>query len=366
MPLEEGAAVPIHVWAMCNTFDGNAVAMRTWNPLLLVFLGTFMMAHVSAQQCPDISVGTYDGTPLLGNENTPFPTNTGSNDRRGARRQYIYPASELLAAGVCAGPIQRITFYGLDREFPCDPNVNCPSLMVDLRIGNSALTDFGPFVEEQNTPLSVDWDAATEASTTMNSFSGIPFVVDTGMIHFQLTGAGFQWNGVSNIVVDISWVRAAPNGNSPPVALVENLPYTACKWVQVTSSFSLSHGNTYQDNPLPANATTGTTFNRPVTTFNSTAEVALAMSDDARTDELGTYFDPITGDAVVSRTGDVKGNWTVICTDVMGRMMAQGVLPAGTSLLRIPMGAKYAGVVVLFAIDAAGNKRNLGRISSVR
>jgi hypothetical protein len=309
---------PIHAPSPSITFDGNFLAMRAFTTPVLVVIGMLMTIGASAQQCPDISVGSYDGTPLLGNANTPFPTNTGSNDRRGARRQYIYPASELLAAGVCAGLIQRITFYGLDREFPCDANVTCPSVLVDLRIGNSALTDFGPYVESQSTPLSVDWDAATEVSAQMNTYAGIPFVVDTGMIHFQLMGAGFQWNGVSNIVLDISWLRAAPNGNSPPVALVENLPYTACKWVQVLTGTNVTSGNTYQDNPLPANATTGTTFNRPVTTFNSTAEVALAMSDNARAGGFGTYFDPTTGDAVVTRTGDLSGNWSVVCADVLG------------------------------------------------
>ena len=358
--------MPDHLLATCFILDEYNLAMRIPNTLLLVVCATLMTAAAYAQQCPDISVGTYDGTPLLGNANTPFPTNTGSNDRRGARRQYIYPASELLAAGVCAGPIQRITLYGLDREFPCDANVTCPSVLVDLRIGNSALSDFGPYVESQSTPLSVDWDGATEASANMNSFSGIPFVVDTGMIHFQLMGAGFQWNGVSNIVLDIAWLRAAPNGNSPPVALVENLPYTACKWVQVTSGTNVSSGNTYQDDPLPANATTGTTFNRPVTTFNSTAEVALAMSHNARTEGFGTYFDPATGEVVVTRAiaGDV--DLTVVCSDITGRLIAQGTLPSGSPSMRISLGVMSAGVVVLFAVDAAGSHFNLGRISSIR
>jgi hypothetical protein len=340
--------------------------MRILITLVLLVLGMLLTVDTSAQQCPDISVGTYDGTPLLGNANTPFPTNTGSIDRRGARRQYIYPASELLAAGVCAGPIQRITFYGLDREFPCETNVTCPSLQVDLRLGNSALMDFGPYVEEQSTPLSVNWDAPTEASPNMNTYFGIPMVVDTGMIHFHLMGAGFNWDGVSNLVLDISWLRAAPNGNSPPVALVENLPYTACKWVQVTSGTNVSGGNTYQDNPLPVGATTGTTFNRPVTTFNSTAEVALAVRDNTPSTRFTTHFDPTTGDAVVTRAIAGDADLTVVCSDITGRVIAQGALPSGSPSVRIPAGAKYAGVVVLFAVDAGGNRINLGRISSVR
>lgn len=332
---------------------------------LMMALVVMCMTEVKPQ-CSDISVGTYDGTPLLGNANTPFPTNTGSNDLRGARRQYIYPASELLAAGVCPGPISRITFYGLGSEYPCDPFVTCPDLKVDLRIGNSSLADFGPYVASQSTPLPVDWDAPTEASAQMNTFSLIPMVTDTGMIHFQLMGAGFNWNGGSNLVLDISWQRAASNGTSPPVQLMEDLPYTACKWVQVTGGSNVSHGNTYQDNPLTANATTGTTFNRPVTTFNSTAEVALAISDNAVAAQFRTYYDPATGDAVVTRTNSGDSELTVMCSDITGRTLAQRIFPSGTGTLRIPIKEDYQGMVVMFGMRSDGGRVDLGRISSIR
>jgi hypothetical protein len=89
------------------------------------------------------------------------------------------------------------------------------------------------------------------------------------------------------------------------------------------------------------------------------------MSDNARAGGFGTYFDPTTGDAVVTRTGDLSGNWSVVCSDVLGRVIAQGLLAAGSQNLRFPI-ARYAGVVVITAIDPTGNKRNLGRLSSVR
>jgi hypothetical protein len=301
-----------------------------------------------------------------GNPDTPFSTNTGSNDRRGARYQYIFPAAELLAAGACPGLITKVTFYAIDPEAACDQFVNCPELMVDLRMGNVTFSNFGPYVASQSTPLEVNWDPPTEVSAQINANWSQAFVVDSGAIHFPLTGAGFNWTG-GNVVLDVSWLRAAPVGSSPPVRLVENLPYTATKWVQVTSGFNVMHGNTYQDNPLTANATTGNTFSRPVTTFNSTEEESpMAVTGIPEAGAFHASFDPLTGDAVITRRGGEKETWTVICTDITGRTIAQRAFPSGTGTLRIPAGADYAGVIVLFALHPDGSRSDLGRITTIR
>ena len=222
------------------------------------------------QQCGNVdgerTKGVYDGSPVAGNANTPFATNTGSNTRLGHRVQYIYPASELLAAGLCPGLITQFSFYANTNDVACTPGVNCPDVIIQVRMGNSALANFGPLVASVNTPLTVDWDAPTEASANINA-QLTATLVQQGWMVFNLTGAGFNWTG-GNLIIDVSWLRAASIGNSPTVQLEEGLTYTATKWVQATVGGNISAGWTYQDNPMAgATNTTGTTQNRPVTRF---------------------------------------------------------------------------------------------------
>lgn len=218
-----------------------------------------------------------------GNVVTPFPTNTGSNNRRGFRTQYIFPASELLAAGLCAGPITKFSFYVLQNDgLGCSPSLfNCPDLKIDIRMGHTALSNFGPYVATSATPLSVDWDPAVEASAQLNTQAANPLLVSSGWMDFTLSGGGFNWNGVSNMIIDVSWLRATTNGNSPAVQNEPALAYTASKWMQITSGSDITHGNSFQDNDgsnqmttgnpgLPVvqpGAVQGTTFYRPVTRF---------------------------------------------------------------------------------------------------
>jgi hypothetical protein len=211
--------------------------------------------------------GVYDGTPVAGNPNTPFATNTGLNNRRGHRVQYIYPASELLAAGLCQGPITKFSFYALSNDQPIVGATPGSDILVDVRMGNSLLANFGAFTASSPVPLAVNWDAATEGSGNINQFAATAILVQLGWVDFTLSGAGFPWDGTSNLILDISWARSATIGLSPAVQLEEGLPYTATKWVQVTANADINHGRTYQDNPLTVNATTGNTNSRPVTRF---------------------------------------------------------------------------------------------------
>ena len=227
------------------------------------------------QQCGNVDgnlvKGIYDGspvasTPVAGPMHTPFMTNTGANNRQGYRVQYIYPGTELLAAGLCPGFITKFSFYVLQNEPACTPNVNCPDVKIDIRMGNTALATFGPVVNSSAVPTTVNWDAPTEASAQIYATSTLAELISTGWKDFDLNGAGFNWTG-GNLIIDVSWQRATTIGNSPQVQLEEALAYGATKWVQVTTSFNPAHGNTYQDNPLTANATCGVTNTRPVTRF---------------------------------------------------------------------------------------------------
>ena len=226
--------------------------------------------------------GTYDNTPLAGFQNTPFPTAAGTNNQRGHRVQYIYPASELLAIGLCAGNITKFSFYSLSTDYqslptvdnPCEPDptapggLTCPELLIDIRMGNSALTNFGAAVVAQAGALPVNWDGPTEASAPINvPPSPAQQLIQNGWNDFTLAGAGFPWDGTSSLIIDVSWIRQSPIGTSPAFQLEEALGYTATKWVRPNTAISLAHGNTYQDNPMAANFHTGNTNNRPVTRF---------------------------------------------------------------------------------------------------
>ncbi len=261
------------------------------------------------QQCQGVSgivvKGTYDGSQIVGNENTPFATNTGTsvnggNNRRGFRVQYIYPAAELIAAGLCAGPITKFSFYALSNDQGIVGATPGADILVDVRMGNSALANFGASVVSQTIPLSVNWDAVTEASGNINAGSGTAILVQNGWVDFTLTGAGFNWNGASNLIIDVSWARSATIGLSPPVQLEEGLGYTATKWVQVITppATNISHGNTYQDNPLTAGANTGNTFTRPVTRFYG----LIKTSGFAAADLFSSYLNYAGGLIIDSAT----------------------------------------------------------------
>ena len=240
--------------------------------------------------------GVYDGTPVAstvgGPVHTPFATRTNANQQNGYRVQYIYPGAELLAAGLCPGFITKFSFYALTTDFnfgaapPCIPFVSCPDIKVDIRMGNTALGTFGPVVNSSIAITGVDWDAPTEASAQIFTNALVAQLIQTGWVDFPLNGAGFNWTG-GNMIIDLSWIRANPIGTSPAVQLEEALAYTATKWVQVTNANNPLHGNTYQDNPLTASATNGTTNTRPVTRFYG--KVASPAYGAVTSDEFLNY-----------------------------------------------------------------------------
>lgn len=284
--------------------------------------------------------GNFTNITVAGNANTPYPTNTGSVNLRGFRAQYIYPAAELLASGLCAGPITRISFYAIQADLATQPGPDgilgtsddlAPDIAVDIRMGTTAQNNFGPANAGQTTPIAgFDWVAAVEASANIHANSGISSPVQIGWRDFTLTGAGFNWDGINNLVVDVSWVRAATFGNSPPVELETGLTYTATKWMRATSGVWTNHGRQYQDNLMGnmqigginvnGQATQGTTQNRPVTRFFgrvSTPGFANAdVIDEFIGYDGGMFLDTIggsvaTADAIFRGPGSIRARKAV-------------------------------------------------------
>lgn len=339
--------------------------MGTRNQLLTAIACSILSLPAAFAQFDSVSVGTWDGTALLGNENTPFATNTGSNNRRGQRVQYIFHADELLAAGLMPGLITGFAFVALERENVLGSDsacafIDCPEIRVDARMGNSVLNDFGPYVASQPVPTNVDWDAPVKVSPAINSNSNLPFTVDSGLVEFPLAGGGFNWVG-SNLVLDISWLRSVPNGSSPPVQLVEDLPFTATKWVQVTENANIDHGNTYQDDPLTESATTGTTFNRPVIWFYG-YDYSTAIGREAESDGIRVRYSDADGAIVITRDGGNTQRLGLQCLDITGRLIVPGTLPEGVTRAQIPLGAVASGTMIITATTVDGTSRSLGRI----
>lgn len=145
----------------------------------------------------------------------------------GNREQYLIPASELLAAGLSAGPI---TTLGLSVG-----NVTTTLSLTNftISIGNTALTAMPSAYQTGLTPV-----------FTTPSYTTIPNAINTHI--FQTP---FIWDGISNIIIESCFNNSAWNGST-----------------QITTSPTSYPASVYstQDNPtVCANATGTVLSSRP-------------------------------------------------------------------------------------------------------
>jgi hypothetical protein len=147
------------------------------------------------------SVGSAQSS---GNADTPFPTAVG----RGSKVQYIFRANELINFGLCAGPITEVAFRVITDD------TQASSYNIFVRIANRSLP----------TPqFTTQWDVAARTSGVRGQILGL--VASSGWFAIGLTNP-FVWNGVSDIVLDVSYLRSTVAGNSPPVLLTANTGFT--------------------------------------------------------------------------------------------------------------------------------------------
>lgn len=311
-------------------------------PLALCML---LLPFTGNAQCGIIVVGDFDQTIVAGNEHTPFATNTGSNNRRGFRAQYLYRAEELTAAGLCPGLITKMSFYALqtDGAPDCLPNTNCPDVLLQVRMANSELTDFGADGVFGN------WDTVAKNSGNINTNSLLPMRVIEGYIDFPLLGDGFEWTG-GNLVIDISWVRAAPNGSSPAVELQEDLAYYSTKSVQMTDLANINHGNTLDD----VNMTPGTeafwTNTRPLTRFWT--DLNTGFTPDAPRSAGGIRFD-MERTVCIVQPPSAGHRGPLLLLDGLGREVGRYALN-GLTPVEIPMERMPAGLYTVQAMGPSG------------
>lgn len=206
----------------------------------------------------------------------PF-TGTGG---KGFRSQYIYTASELSAAGMCAGYITSLGFFALDDDCSSgnNPVFTQGNLDVEVRIGTTALNDFSGNA----------WDQTVRTSAVRNvNVTAYNMVVSAGWNMIPLTvnpsapggASGFFWDGVSNLCVDWAWQKSTNNARSPRVWAQTFLPKRSRIARHGTST---THGKNYNDVPLtPPGLGVANESTRPVTRFAANTKVTSTTPSSA-------------------------------------------------------------------------------------
>ncbi len=160
---------------------------------------------------------------------TLFPTNFQNlaTVPNGYRIQYIYRASELLAAGLCTGPITAIGFNLLDPDSTGNPPTIQPttvSLRVRLykAVGVTTFTPTGPF--------------HALARTAPVNYAIDNMVYGQGWVEFPIPPAPalplpapqpFDYTAGQDLIVDITWMRNTTQGKSPRTEnQTAGLPFT--------------------------------------------------------------------------------------------------------------------------------------------
>ncbi|RYZ24611.1 MAG: hypothetical protein EOO16_00490 [Chitinophagaceae bacterium] len=175
--------------------------------LLLVLLGS--VAKMQAQI--DITIGT--GT--AANTSSTYPTPL-QDFYEGSRAQYLYRASELLAAGMSPGFISAIKFnvVGLNTSTATYAGIE----NLTFKIGTTTANALNP----------AQWEPVTQVWTT-----GVPgYTATLGLNTFTFQGPGFFWNGTDNIVVescngDPAGITGTTWTSNTLVAWTTGLPFVA-------------------------------------------------------------------------------------------------------------------------------------------
>lgn len=204
----------------------------------------------------------YGSAQSAGNFDTPFPSAVG----RGSKVQYIFRASELITIGLCAGPVTEIAFRVITDD--CQSNGSPPapvSYNIYARMAHRSLP--APTFAGNN------WDVAARTSPARGSVLGL--VASSGWFAIDLSGNPFVWDGIQDVIVDISIIRGAQAGCSPPVLLTANAGFVATRigWHPGGTS-----GEVFNDAPLnpgtlgtAAGSFLGNNSTRPVIRFTGTA-----------------------------------------------------------------------------------------------
>lgn len=210
----------------------------------------------------------------------------------GAKTQYVIRASELIQAGLTAGPITNLGFE------PTNSGQTYQGFYV--QIGHTAETTAPAATFISNTGLSFVY-AGTEANDGFTPIAGSVNNLTFG------TGAGttssFVWDGTSNIVVSISWSRVPSATTATSTTMkVDNVGFVSSAYNQ-------------EDSLTPTavlNLTTvdGTSSNRPRFTING-----QLLCSSPRVAVVATVSSPpaltLSGTSTTICSGDTSGTVTL-------------------------------------------------------
>lgn len=210
----------------------------------------------------------------------------------GTKTQYIIRASELIQAGLTAGPITNLGFE------PTNSGQTYQGFFV--QIGHTAATTAPTTTFIPNAGLTFVY-AGTETDNGFTPVAGsvnnLAFGTGTG------TSSSFIWDGTSNIVVSISWSRvpAATTATSTTMK-VDNVGFV--------SAASRQRDSLTPTDMLNETSVNGTSSNRPRFTING-----QLLCSSGRVPVIATVSSPpaltLSGTSTTICSGDTSGTVTL-------------------------------------------------------
>jgi len=221
-------------------------------------LAILMLASSGMRAQTNITIGT--GTTGNGNIEYPCPL---QDYFEGQRAQYLYRASELIAAGMGPGNITALRFNVLALTTSTGPGP-IPIENLSIRIGTTQVATLS---------------ASTWEPGTQQVFNSPLYTTTLGVNTFNFS-APFFWNGVDNIIVEVcngdpsNATETTWSGN-PSVAWTTNLSFNGSHSYRVDGEGNLCNTTTTTN--------TGTMTTRPNIVFAWTPAVACSGTPNAGT-----------------------------------------------------------------------------------
>lgn len=197
--------------------------------LYLVLLAVCMQLGAFSQT--DFPIGTGTAT----NAGTTYPCPL-QDYYEGSRMQFLYRASELIAAGMTAGPITAIKFNVLDTT----NTSGRPELIEQMQISIDGTTDS-------------TLDAASWESVNNVVYGPVDYKVAKGLNVFAFS-TPYIWNGTDNIVIEVC------NGD-PNNATTGYTAWSANPFIPWTTSLSFNGSHSYRADNMGNLCGTTTTTN---------------------------------------------------------------------------------------------------------
>lgn len=219
------------------------------------YAGTVQACGAGTMETPN-NGGVSNAGPTFAD--TPFPTSVG----RGSKYQFVFTATELATMGLCPGNITELAFRPVQDDINLGGPPNAASIQLQVRMMEVA----GPAPT-----LAAGYDFALSNTASLNGV-GQTILVASGLLQVPLS-TPFNWMG-GNLLIDLSYVRAAFAGNSPGVQV--NTGFANCArygYIGTATNGWVLHTTATPGWTVPT--ATGSHAERPVTRFTGQAQVPI-------------------------------------------------------------------------------------------